>query len=138
MLEKLGNDNDLVLSEEVKEAIVQKISFCLPFFLQIMFEKISYLHEVEGVKKDINIVDAAYKLLIDGSDFNTWIERIDEQYRDNAKYAFMLLKHICQENQGSKRENLVNVLSTTIQDVEEVENVVSDLLYMLKNDGYLI
>lgn len=138
MLEKLGNDNDLELSEEINEAIVQKISFCLPFFLQIMFEKISYLHEVEGIRKDINIVNAAYKLLIDGGDFNTWIERIDEQYGSKAKYAFIILKHICQENQGSKRDNLVNVLSAIIQDIEEVENLVSDLLYMLKNDGYLL
>jgi uncharacterized protein len=49
-----------------------------------------------------------------------------------------LLKHICQENQGSRRENLINVLSAQSQNIEEAESAVTHLLYMLKNDGYLM
>ena len=55
-----------------------------------------------------------------------------------SNQAFALLKHICQENQGSRRENLINVLSAQHQNIEEVESAVSHLLYMLKNDGYLM
>jgi uncharacterized protein len=138
MLRKLAERDNLDLSIEIQNTIVQKLSFCLPYFLQIMFEKISYLFEVEELVLNTEIVEIAYKALINEKHFNTWDERIQEQYADLSNQAFALLKHICQENQGSKRENLINVLSAQNQNIEEVESAVSDLLYMLKNDGYLM
>ncbi len=138
MLQKLSNDNGVPLTPEMQEAIIEKLSFCLPFFLQLMFEKINYLHKIEGLTIDNQIVTSAYNALIEEKHFNTWIERIDEQYGDLSGVAFTLLRHICQAKEGSKRKNLVAVLSKTIADSEEVEKKVSSLLYMLKNDGYLM
>ncbi len=138
MLRKLAERDNLDLSFEIQEAIVQKLSFCLPYFLQIMFEKITYLFEVEELTLNTEIVEVAYKALINEKHFNTWDERIQEQYADLSNQAFVLLKHICQENQGSRRENLINVLSAQNQNPEEVESAVTHLLYMLKNDGYLM
>ncbi len=138
MLKKLAENNNVDLSNEVQDAIVQKLSFCLPYFLQLMFEKISYLSEVELLPINFEIVETAYNALISEKHFNTWIERIDEQYGENAKYAFTLLKHICQEKSGSKRETLINILSVYIQDTIELNNILSTLLFMLINDGYLI
>ena len=138
MLRKLAEKDNLDLSIEIQNAIVQKLSFCLPYFLQIMFEKISYLFEVEELTLNTEIVEIAYKALINEKHFNTWDERIQEQYGDLSNQAFALLKHICQENQGSKRENLINVLSAQNQNIEETESAVTNLLYMLKNDGYLM
>ena len=103
-----------------------------------MFEKISYLFEVEELTLNAEIVEIAYKALINEKHFNTWVERIQEQYGNLSNQAFALLKHICQENQGSKRENLINVLSGQNQNIEETESAVAHLLYMLKNDGYLM
>ena len=138
MLRKLAERDSLDLSIEIQEAIVQKLSFCLPYFLQLMFEKISYLFEVEELTLNAEIVEIAYKALINEKHFNTWVERIQEQYGNLSNQAFALLKHICQENQGSKRENLINVLSGQNQNIEETESAVAHLLYMLKNDGYLM
>jgi uncharacterized protein len=138
MLRKLAERDGLDLSIEIQEAIVQKLSFCLPYFLQIMFEKITYLFEVEELTLNTEIVEIAYKSLINEKHFNTWDERIQEQYAELSNQAFALLKHICQENQGSKRENLINVLSAQNQNIEEAESAVAHLLYMLKNDGYLM
>jgi uncharacterized protein len=138
MLRKLAERDSLDLSIEIQEAIVQKLSFCLPYFLQIMFEKISYLFEVEELTLNTEIVEIAYIALINEKHFNTWDERIQEQYADLSSQAFALLKHICQENQGSRRENLINVLSAQNQNIEEAESAVAHLLYMLKNDGYLM
>lgn len=138
MLQKLSNDNELALTTEIQEIIIEKLSFCLPFFLQLMFEKINYLHKIEDLNVDSQIVTIAYNALIEEKHFNTWVERIDEQYGDLGNAAYTLLRHICQAKEGSKRKSLVAVLSKKIQDSEEVEKKVSSLLYMLKNDGYLI
>lgn len=136
MLQKLGDDNGLVLHAEIQEEIVRKLSFCLPYFLQIIFEKINYLHQVEQLILGVEIVETAYRALIEEDHFNTWDERISKQYGDLSSFAFVLLKHVCKEQGGSKRESLVNILAA--QNTEEAENVVSNLLYMLKNDGYLM
>jgi uncharacterized protein len=64
MLQKLGERDNLDLSIDIQNAIVKKLSFCLPYFLQIMFEKISYLSEVEELPLNTDIVEIAYKALI--------------------------------------------------------------------------
>jgi hypothetical protein len=84
------------------------------------------------------IVTIAYNTLIEESHFNTWIERISEQYDDNKDYAFALLRHVCRIKEGAKRENLINLLTVPGSAGEKAEETVSILLYMLKNDGYLM
>jgi len=138
MLIELGKNNAVNLNELVIDAIIEKLDYCLPFFLQIMYEKISYLVKVEGKEQDETIVTEAYNRIIEEKHFNTWIERLEKQYGDLANHSFTLLKHICQEKKGSKRTNLQNQLEAKINDREKVESVLSRLLYMLKNDGYLI
>lgn len=138
MLKNLGDTNDLVLNDKLLNAIVTKLDYCLPFFLQIIFEKIRYLVAIENISLDENIVDAAYTALIEEKHFNTWIERIHEQYGDNKAYALTLLKHICQEKRGTKRTNLINTLVASGFSDDKVEEKISLLIYMLKNDGYLI
>jgi uncharacterized protein len=137
MLEKLEAGNDLVLTEAIRNKIVSKLSYCLPFFLQIIFEKIKYLKEIEDIPLNEKIVDAAYNVLIEGKHFNTWIERIEKQYGVHQASAFILLRHICQHATGVTRVNLINLLSAVIDDNEKAEAVTSNMLYMLKNDGYL-
>lgn len=136
MLQKLGEGNNLRLTTDIQGKIIEKLSFCLPYFLQLMFEKINYLHEVENHPLTQEIVETAYNLLISEKHFNTWIERIDEQYGENNSHAFTILKHICQEQAGSKRQNLEHLI--VHPDISNTEEIVSKLLYMLKNDGYLM
>lgn len=139
MLHKLGAaQNAVELNEVIIENIIDKLDYCIPFFLQIMYEKISYLIKVEGKPNDETIVTEAYKRITEEKHFNTWIERIEKQYGDLANHSFTLLKHICQEKSGSKRQNIENQLINKIDDPEKMESILSRLLYMLKNDGYLI
>lgn len=138
MLAKLGNTNELALPEEVSNAIVTKLDYCLPFFLQIIFDKIKYLIKIERINLNIDIVNIAYGSLIEEKHFNTWVERINEQYGDNKNYAFIILKHICQEREGTRREALVHLLVGSGLESNKAEEIVTLLLYMLINDGYLI
>jgi hypothetical protein len=138
MLESLGDSNDLALENNISQAIVDKLGYCLPFFLQIIFEKIHYLVSIEDITLDEAIVNKAYDLLIEEKHFNTWIERLDEQYAENKSHARGLLKHICQANSGVSRENLINTLVAAQLTAEDAEEAVRLLLYMLKNDGYIM
>lgn len=138
MLVQLGHDNDLELDNNIQDAIVKKIEYCLPFFLQIIFEKIKYLKEIEQVPLNEKIVEKAYTLLIEEKHFNTWVERINEQYNNNAVFAFAILKHLCQDKKGVKRESMVNTIAAAGIPPEKTDEIISLLIYMLKNDGYII
>lgn len=138
MLMKLSHDEDFQLSSEIQEQIITKLVFCLPYFLQLMFEKIKYFVEVEGVVFNETMVDLAYDSLTKEKHFNTWIERIDGQYGENPQSAFVVLRHICQTKEGTTRDNLKAVLMMSNQDLEVVEKSLSSLIYMLTNDGYLM
>jgi AAA+ ATPase superfamily predicted ATPase len=139
MLNRLSDDSqDLKLGEEIPKAIIDKLEYCLPYFLQITFDKIHALHSIDDLPVNTEIVTIAYNTLIEESHFNTWIERISEQYDDNKDYAFALLRHVCRIKEGAKRENLINLLTVPGSAGEKAEETVSILLYMLKNDCYLM
>lgn len=138
MLFLLGQSNGVAITEEIASAVVEKLDFCLPFFLQIFFEKIDVLTNVEGLSMDIGIVEKSYQALIGENHFNTWIERISSQYAENTEHAFILLKHLCQAHEGANRGNLTNTIINANTPAEKGDSIVSQLLYMLKNDGYLI
>jgi uncharacterized protein len=138
MLIRLGSDNELKLSGEIQSAVVAKLEYCLPYFLQIIFEKIKYLKEIEQQPLDEKIVETAYSALIEEKHFNTWVERVNEQYNDNKLYAFALLKQLCQEKKGMKRESLLNTIAAAGVPPEKTDEIISLLLYMLKNDGYIM
>lgn len=138
MLAALSSNDKIQLDEAMQEAIVNKLVYCIPFFLQILFEKIEYYAEVEGLPTNEATLNIAYEALSESKNFNTWVERIEEQYGINSVYAFAILKHICQQKEGATRQSIINLLVSFNVPVEAVENLLAKLLYMLTNDGYLI
>jgi uncharacterized protein len=76
--------------------------------------------------------------VIEGDRFNTWIERITLQYGAKENYAFAILKLVSKEKKGTKRTNIENKLKAMGLDINEVEKIAGELIYMLRNDGYLI
>jgi uncharacterized protein len=138
MLRMLGDDNGVKLDDAIMNRVIEKLEYCLPFFLQITFEKIKYLVKVEDLPLNVSIVDIAYEALIQGKHFNTWVERIHEQYGNNKVHAVTLLNHMSREKKGSKRDTLTNLIVSEQTPIESAEAIVSLLLYMLSNDGYII
>jgi AAA+ ATPase superfamily predicted ATPase len=138
MLQQLAKDQKIELPEDVVKKIIKKLDDCIPFFLQIIFGKIHSYHKVNSKEINAKLVDEAYQAILNENHFNTWIERIKEQYNDREVFAFLLLRHLCQESKGSTRSTLMNVLSEKVSDPDAAEDLLSALLYMLKNDGYLI
>lgn len=139
LLEALEQSYQTPLTDEVRQAVLDKIGYLLPFFIQVLFGKIHELISLEQHPVDRTLVDHAYAAIIEESHLNTWVERLKEQYSDLEADAFLLLRHICQEKTGSKRGNLLALLEHKYKnDSDKAEDRLSSLLYMLKNDGYLM
>lgn len=139
LIKALEKSSGIELNDAVRQAMLDKVRYYLPYFLQILFEKISSIIKIEKAEVNEQIVDTAYQALLDESYLNTWVERLKEQYGELEKDAFALLKHICQAENGTKRDNLLNLLlSRHNNDPDIGEDRLSTLLYMLRNDGYLM
>lgn len=139
LLEALEQSYQTPLTEEVRQAVLDKIGYLLPFFIQVLFGKIYELTSLEQHPVNKALVDQAYADIIEESHLNTWVERLREQYGDLEADAFLLLRHMCQEKAGSKRTNLLTLLQHKYKnDPDKAEDRLSTLLYMLKNDGYLM
>lgn len=138
LLKALEESYKIALDDAVRKAVLDKIRYYLPYFIQIVFGKIHELISLEQARIDVGLVDRAYAEILEENHLNTWIERLKEQYGELETDAFLLLRHICQEQNGSKRNNLFALLDKKYKDTDKSEDRLSTLLYMLKNDGYLI
>jgi hypothetical protein len=131
----------LDVSENVKfmdkdiQCILDKLSWYLPFFIQIFVEKINHLIHVEDKALSEDTIDEAWQLLILGTHFNSWNDRLKEYY-ELENEARQILK-LCASG-GKSRDNLFADLSVKMHDPEKLETTMAQLLYMLQNDGYLV
>ncbi|MFV8327480.1 hypothetical protein [Flavobacterium sp. ZS1P14] len=137
MLEELAKSDEIVLSDEIIEYILDKLGWLLPYFLQILFFKFYHLVQVEDKEIAIKTVDEAYNLLISEKHLNTWEERLNE-YNQLENYARELLKRLSNNKEGESRSVLLSFLNTKVNDQEKTDPILSKILYMLQNDGYII
>ncbi len=137
MILALEKGANVRLNDEIRDKMLGKLGYLLPYFIQILFEKMSSQIDVEEASIDVELVENSYAMIADGDYLNTWVERLQEQYDDFESDAFLILKHICQVKEGMSRENLMNILHQKYEDIEREEALLATVLYMLKNDGYL-
>jgi len=137
MLEELAKSDEIVLSDEIIEYKLDKLGWLLPYFIQILFSKFYHLVQVEDREIESKTVDEAYNLLINEKHLNTWEERLNE-YNQLESYSRELLKRLSINKKGESRTTLLSFLNTKVNDPEKADSILSQLLYMLKNDGYLI
>ncbi len=136
-LEKLASGGTLELPTEIKEKMISKLGWLLPYFIQILFYKVNYLVEVNQMDLSEETIDKAYELLIDENYLNTWDERLTD-YRTDEEYARLLLKRLCKNQKGESRSLLIAGLHSKLPDSDKAEQLTAKLLKMLINDGYLI
>jgi uncharacterized protein len=137
LLKGLGEYENLLLTDAIIERMLEKITWFLPYFLQILFHKFNTLIKLEDEPCSIETVDKAYELLARENHLDTWDERLKE-YDDLDADARKMLKHICKNPNGESRSNLNSLLNKNNNDIDVVEEKVSKLLRMLQNDGYLM
>lgn len=109
--------------------------------MQIVFHA---LIDSGATQADDAAVDAAFAHLLlpnNLSQFDTWRQRLDEQFgQSDATAAKDILRHLCQHANGRERAQVLNALMVTRQaaDPAVVEDQLARLLLMLQRDGYLL
>ena len=140
-LTSLGESNNLPLPVDLRSYIIQRVAWPLPHHLQIVFHA---LVDSDTKQVDTAAVEAAFAHLLQPtnlSQFDTWRQRLDEQFGLNdATAAKDILRHLCQHPNGRTREQVLNALMTTRQstDPTAVDEQLCRLLLMLQRDGYLL
>ena len=141
-LGKLAASYRLPLEESARKAIVRRVGWPVPFYLQIMFSQLRDDWADNGVKPDEAAVERAFERLLDPAyrvHFDYWRQRLDEELgQPEAGHATLLLDHACQDANGLRRDTLGQALSTRIQDPDERDRILRYLLDVLVGDGYLV
>ena len=136
-ISRLEVDEKVQFTEEDIQYILDKLVWHLPFFIQLLVDKINFLIYAEGYQLSNSTIDEAYSRLIDEDHFNSWDERLKE-YFDNEDNARKVLKLCAERSIGRSRDDLLANLLVKKSNIEKVEAALTQSLKMLKNDGYLI
>ena len=136
LLLELNKKEKIRMSNNVIDYILDKLSWNIPYFIQVIFSKLSeeYYEELTT-----DSVDAAYKKLCSENYLGTWSERLVE-YQEYELPARQILKVLSTQPSGVERNVLLDRLMTG-QDsskVESVDLILSKTLDMLENDGYIM
>ncbi|RPI84383.1 MAG: ATP-binding protein, partial [Planctomycetaceae bacterium] len=140
-LERLGAGARLSLDRPMRDAILQRIGWPIPYFLQILFHALVDLDRRPVKPAD---VDEAYNHLLSPESFgyfDTWRQRLETQFTAaDAAACRTLLTATCAVPQGLPRERLLDALmaAAPAADPAEVELRLARLLLVLQRDGYLI
>jgi len=136
LLTGLCRSEDINMSNECINYTLDKLQWNIPYFIQVIFSKLTEDYKGEIIREDI---DEAYNKLCSENYLSTWSERLVE-YREYEVPARQILKSLSTQSLGIERDSLLNILMTN-QDVsmrEMVDFTLSKVLEMLENDGYII
>jgi len=132
-ISRLDVDENVQFTNEHIQYILDKLVWHLPFFIQILAEKINFLICTEGKQLSKDTIDEAYHRLITENKiyFNSWDERL-KYYNEHEDNARKILK-LCVLPIGRSTDYLLANLPG-----HNPETILAKLLKMLENDGYLI
>lgn len=136
LLSGLCRSEDIEMSEELINYTLDKLHWNIPYFIQVIFSKLAEEYEDEVTKES---VDIAYNKLCSENFLSTWSERLAE-YGEYEVPARQILKSLSTQPAGMERDTMLNILMTgqDVSKVEEVDYMLSKVLEMLENDGYIL
>ncbi len=140
-LAKLATSYGITLSKNVRAHIIERVSWTIPYFLQLLFSEILILNEDQTNAPDTTMVDAAFDHLLEPACknyFDYWRQRLhDELGPPDDRIALALLLATAQNPQGATRQTLLQVITAHLNEPDQQENRLRYLLDALVNDGYL-
>lgn len=78
MIMELERGGSISFTEEIRAKMLEKIRYLLPYFIQVLFEKMKGLIQLEDAPIDHALVDKAHESITEGAYLNTWDERLSE------------------------------------------------------------
>lgn len=137
LVKALGRSKKIEFSEECIDYFLEKLGWPLPFYIQILFSELYRQKEIEEKPVSKELIDKAYDRLLSAKYFNTWDERLNE-YDQLQRFMRLLLNRLSQNKAGEAREQLSHLLRSSINDEMDRNRILSDVLRVLINDGYLM
>ena len=136
LLLELCKSEKIEMSDELVEYTLRKLYWNIPYFIQIIFSNLAEDYEEKITREDI---DAAYRNLCSENYLSTWSERLVE-YGEYELSARQVLKLLATRPEGIERESMLNNLMTgkDASKIEFVDYILSKVLSMLENDGYIM
>lgn len=143
-LQCLGESKNVELSEEVRRSILSEIGWPLPFFLQLVFQRLySNLGRPARAPSIADVQEACRQLMRPDfyKHFEPWRGRLAEGLEpDEHKAAVAILNTLCTRPEGLPRTKLHDTVATKFpqRDSAEVARLVAVVLGQLERDGYLL
>lgn len=134
LLLELSARNNYTFRRAERAYLFKKIGLRLPYYIQMMYSEIYNIKGKDGdMAVHIKDIDEAYAALTRQQFyFSTWSERLRD-YTEEADLR-KVLKHVAQSKDGCSR----NILIGLFPDRDSAEELVTRLITILNNDGYII
>jgi hypothetical protein len=141
-LDTLSASYAMPLSPVVRDYIVDRIGWPVPYYLQLIFSHLRDTFADHGQIPDTAAVDGAFaKLLGPGyrGHFDYWRQRLDDELgQPEATQAMRLLGRLCADRRGLDATALGQILRAVMADDSERDRRLAYLLRVLEGDGYLL
>lgn len=141
-LKKLGDEYSLRMAPEVRQRIIERAEWLIPYHLQLFFSGILELCSDERVVPTVELVDQVFETLLSrekSSYFDYWNQRLTEELGPPQDgWARALLNAISKDRNGATRQTLDSILSKHISDPSERDETMHWILEILISDGYLV
>lgn len=137
LLTTLGTVEGVELADAVRERALERISWAIPFHLQLLFAKLREMHRLRHLTLQPEHVDEAYDELLGPADrmhFAHWLERLDLEAWTTEERALIeaILRGAALDSRGVLDETVEQLRREHAPAVAERE-----LLHSLEHDGYL-
>ncbi|MCA9049601.1 MAG: ATP-binding protein [Planctomycetaceae bacterium] len=130
------------LPNEVTQAILDRVGWLLPYYLQLMFHALISLPDDVRSNNYPSVEDVAkaYMSAARTKNLGHWSSRLNDLLtQDEKRRAHLLLDRVAAAADGSTREDLRGVLVAAAPQTnpEELERHLRKLLKLLSDDGYV-
>lgn len=137
LIKALAESEGVPFSEQMTTYLLDKIEWHIPYFIQLLFTNIK---NHPGAKNGVTqqMIESAFDKLAHAEDLSTWSERLSE-YSGLEDGTRLLLKGLCQANDGLSREQLLNIYALYSEDNPiKRDKDLSTILNMIEHDGYVM
>lgn len=142
LLDALGATHNLALSNEVRNRILFRIGWTIPYYLQLVFAELLEICRRNAADATVERVDQAFENLFKPAKkayFDYWRQRLPEELGQvDASHALLLLNAIAATEQGASRDTLTQVLTKQVRNTGERREKLRYLLDVLESDGYIL
>ncbi len=143
-LQALGQGKKTEMPEEVCRAVIRQIGWPLPFFLQLMFQRLYSNLGRPPRTPTVQDVAVAFGQLVSPDfykHFEPWRGRLAEGLGpDELKAARAVLRTLCSHLDGLPRQALHDVVAAQFpqREASDVAQLLATVLGLLERDGYLL